>query len=179
MDPWYWPHILSNLLSWSIEVKTSCRDKSRNGVNTLGPLCLRQCFQLFFFNLGKPSFKTTEFSAQGIDFLSRVISKAKLKTSCRDIRSPYHGSIVPLAMFEICPLGGATCISPKFDRNVAKLEKFNKGGGWVSAQLKKFYKGGGGCLLGMPMRMREFAVHADHAHIRKYADENLIHIIHK
>ena len=38
----------------------------------------------------------------------------------------------------------------------------------------------GGHLLGMPMRMREYAVHADYAHIREYADadENLIHIIH-
>ena len=68
-------------------------------------------------------------------------------------------------MFEIWPPGGATCISPNFDRNVA--------------QLKKFYKGVGGCLLGMATRMREFAVHADQAHIREYADadENLIHII--
>ena len=32
----------------------------------------------------------------------------------------------------------------------------------------------------MAMRMREYAVHADYAHIREYADadENLIHIIH-
>ena len=32
----------------------------------------------------------------------------------------------------------------------------------------------------MAIRMREYAVHADFAHIRKYADadENLIHIIH-
>ena len=32
----------------------------------------------------------------------------------------------------------------------------------------------------MAMRMREYAVHADYAdyaHIREYADENLIHII--
>ena len=34
--------------------------------------------------------------------------------------------------------------------------------------------------LGMAMRMQEYAVHADYAHICKYvdADENLIHIIH-
>ena len=33
----------------------------------------------------------------------------------------------------------------------------------------------------MAMRMREYAVHADYAHICKYADadENLIHIIHR
>ena len=32
----------------------------------------------------------------------------------------------------------------------------------------------------MAMRMREYAVHADYAHIREYADadENLIHINH-
>ena len=35
-------------------------------------------------------------------------------------------------------------------------------------------------VLGMAMRMREYAVYADYAHIRKYvdADENLIHTIH-
>ena len=35
-------------------------------------------------------------------------------------------------------------------------------------------------VLGMAMRMREYAVHVDCAHIREYADadENLIHIIH-
>ena len=35
-------------------------------------------------------------------------------------------------------------------------------------------------LLGIFMRMREYAIHADYAHIRKdaEADENLIHIIH-
>ena len=34
--------------------------------------------------------------------------------------------------------------------------------------------------VGKAMRMREYAVHADYAHICKYADEdeNLIHIIH-
>ena len=34
--------------------------------------------------------------------------------------------------------------------------------------------------LGMAMRMREYAVHEDYAHIRGYADadENLIHITH-
>ena len=31
---------------------------------------------------------------------------------------------------------------------------------------------------GMAMRMRKYAVHADYAHIREYADENLIHIPH-
>ena len=32
----------------------------------------------------------------------------------------------------------------------------------------------------MAMRMRKYAVHADYAHMREYADagENLIHIIH-
>ena len=34
--------------------------------------------------------------------------------------------------------------------------------------------------LGMAMQMQEYAVHADYAHICKYADEdeNLMHIIH-
>ena len=31
--------------------------------------------------------------------------------------------------------------------------------------------------LRMDMRMREYAVHADYAHIRKYLDADLIHII--
>ena len=31
---------------------------------------------------------------------------------------------------------------------------------------------------GMAMRMQKYAVHADYAHIREYADENLIHIPH-
>ena len=38
------------------------------------------------------------------------------------------------------------------------------------------------CTLGMAMRMQKYAVHADYAHMREYADadagENLIHIIH-
>ena len=35
-------------------------------------------------------------------------------------------------------------------------------------------------VLGMALRTREYAVHADYAHIRKYADadETLIHINH-
>ena len=43
-------------------------------------------------------------------------------------------------------------------------------------------QGGAGVvfLIGMAMRMREYAVHADYAHIHKYVDgdaaENLIHI---
>ena len=33
-------------------------------------------------------------------------------------------------------------------------------------------------ILGMAIRLREYAIHADHAHIREYADKNLIHIDH-
>ena len=35
-------------------------------------------------------------------------------------------------------------------------------------------------VLGMAMRLQEYAVHADYAHFRKYADadENLIHLVH-
>ena len=33
-------------------------------------------------------------------------------------------------------------------------------------------------VFGPAMRMRSYAVHADYAHMREYADENLIHIIH-
>ena len=37
-----------------------------------------------------------------------------------------------------------------------------------------------GLKLGMAMRMRKYAVHAEYVHICKYAEagENLIHIIH-
>ena len=33
-----------SLVISKVEIKTSCRDYSRYGVNTLGPLCLWQCF---------------------------------------------------------------------------------------------------------------------------------------
>ena len=46
--------------------------------------------------------------------------------------------------------------------------------------MRRIHQNYHGLQLGMAMRMREYAVHADYAHIREYADvvENLIYIIH-
>ena len=46
--------------------------------------------------------------------------------------------------------------------------------------MKLIHSGSMVLVLGMARRMREYAVHADYAHICEYAnaDENLIHIIH-